>query len=149
MHTFIDYLKTALVWTAIGCAVGMLLFAIIYPIIIGDLKMLYIHIFLMMQLVMCFGVLRIYNSVFHNTRMSVELSKRIQQLLSDVPCLRKAITDNNRAENQAVSALRETIKGLRENSTKIDILNDEIKKWRQQNYGNTSRDNSGSRKAGK
>ena len=147
MHTIIDYLKTALVWTAIGCAVSMLLFAIIYPIVIGDLKMLYIHIFLMMQLVMCFGVLRIYNSVFHNTRMLAELSKKVQQLLSDVPGLRKVITDNNRSGNQAVSALRETIKGLRENSTKLDLLNDEIKKWRQQNYGNTSSNNSGSREA--
>lgn len=149
MHTFINYLKTVLVWTVIVCTVGFLLFTIIYPIIMGDLRMLYIHIFLLLQLIICFGILRIYNSIFHNTRMAVELSKKIQQLLSDIPGLRKVITDNNRVENQAVSALRETLKGLRENSTKLDLLNDEIKKWRQQNYDNTSSNNSGSRKAGK
>ena len=147
MHTIIDYLKTALVRTAIGCAVSMLLFAIIYPIVIGSLKMLYIHIFLLLMFIMCLGVLRIYNGIFHNTRMMIELTKKVQQVVSEVPGLRKTLQDSNRVNSQAVGQLKETLKGLKDNSIKIDILNEKIEKWRQVNYGNNTSNNSGSREA--
>ena len=149
MHTFITYLKTVLIWSLLIGIVGILLFAIIYPIIIGDRNMFYMHIFLIIQLVTCLGIARIYNSVFHNTRTIVGLSKTIQKLMTEIPILRKVISDETKSSSKAVEQLRETLKGIRENSTKVDILSEEIKKWNQKNYGNISGDNSGSRKAGK
>lgn len=139
MHTFINYLKTILIWLVVILVVLLVLSSVIIPIVLHNVQMLYIHIFLLLMFIMCLGVLRIYNGIFHNTRMMIELTKKVQQVISEVPGLRKTVQDSNRVNSQVLGQLRETMKGLKENSIKIDFLNEEIKKWRQVNYGNNTR----------
>ena len=147
MHTIINYLKTILTWLLVLAVVLLVLASVIVPIVLHNVQMLYTHIFLLLMFIMCLGVLRIYNGIFHNTRMMIELTKKVQQVVSEVPGLRKTLQDSNRVNSQAVGQLKETLKGLKDNSIKIDILNEKIEKWRQVNYGNNTSNNSGSREA--
>lgn len=149
MHTFINYLKVIFMWLVVILFVLLVLASVIIPIIVHNFQMLYVHVFLVLMFIMCLGVLRIYNGIFHNTRMIIELSKLVQKLTTELPGLRKVTTDSTRMNTQVLNQLRETLKGLKENNIKIDLLNDEIKKWRQANYGNSSRNTGSTIKSGK
>ena len=149
MHTFITYLKVTFMWLVVILVILLLLASVVVPLVLHNVQMLYMHIFLVLMFIMCLGVLRIYNGIFHNTRMIIELSKLVQKLTTELPGLRKVTTDSTRMNTQVLNQLRETLKGLKENNIKIDLLNDEIKKWRQANYGNSSRNTESTIKSGK
>lgn len=56
----------------------------------------YIAIFLVCIIIMCFGVLRIYNSVVINTRYLIYLRNSIQLLMSELRKLRASVEKNSK-----------------------------------------------------
>ena len=144
---FIDVVRLVIVSLVLLVIVGGIIFLIVYPIVKNDMIMFYINAFLILFFIQTLGILRLYNAVFHNTKFMVSLSKAMNKWLNEVPALERLIRDDTTAQKRAVSQLHDTIQAIKNGSVKIDLLNDEIEKWRRQQQnininGNNSANNS-------
>ena len=62
--------------------------------------------------------------------------------MGEFPVLEHHLRDSTASTNRASARLHETVQALKDGNVDIELLSDEIKKWRQQ-YGNTTRNNRG------
>ena len=122
-HKFIDWVTTILLWILIGLIIVGVLWLIIQPIIVWTDKSeirLYCRIGLLMLAIMTFGILRLYNSIVHNTRFLVKLREVTAKVLSELPTLQRSLN--------LLGSKNDSLKGTVSNNTKaLGILSEDAR----------------------
>lgn len=122
-------IKYVILTVLIVMVLGML-WLIIEPIIwwtpLSEAR-LYVRLFLIMFAVNTFAVLRLYNSIVQNTRFSLKLREVMTKLQRLIPSVERSVKSLETALNGLRSSTDKAVKEMRDNTEKVNTLNDKFK----------------------
>ena len=123
-----DKLSNILIWVVAILVCGLLIFALLQPLIFEGYAdwVFYARAFLILFALSTFAQLRLYNAIVQNTRFAIKLREALLKFIQIVPALERSMKNLNSTMGNVKSSSDSVKKALDNSADKTEELTDKL-----------------------